>query len=88
MLRVVGVAPDVQYEEFGEETAQSELNVYVPCSLEPSRGMAFLVQAENDPAALASTVRDAFRSFAPRVPLFLVRTMEERSVRPTARSSA
>jgi putative ABC transport system permease protein len=76
-LRVVGVAPDVQYEEFGEETAQSELNVYVPYSLEPSRGMAFLVRAENDPGALPGPVRDLFRSFAPGVPLFLVRTMEE-----------
>jgi predicted permease len=76
-LRVVGVAPDVQYEEFGEETAQSELNVYVPYSLDPSRGMAFLVRVENDPSALAGPVRDAFRSFAPGVPLFLVRTMEE-----------
>ncbi len=76
-LRVVGIAPDVQYEEFGEETAQSELNLYVPYSLAASRGMAFLVRAENDPAALASSVRDAFRSFAPGVPLFLVRTMEE-----------
>jgi predicted permease len=76
-LRVVGVAPDVQYEEFGEETAQSQLNVYVPYSLDPSRGIAFLVRVENDPAALAGSVRNAFRSFAPGVPLFLVRTMEE-----------
>jgi predicted permease len=76
-LRVVGVAPDVQYEEFGEETAQSELNLYVPYSLAPSRGMAFLVRVENDPAAVTSSVRDAFRSFAPGVPMFLVRTMEE-----------
>jgi len=76
-LRVVGVAPDVQYEEFGEETAQSELNVYVPYSYIPSRGMAFLVRVDNDPAALARPLRDAFRSFAPGVPLFLVRTMEE-----------
>jgi putative ABC transport system permease protein len=76
-LRVVGVAPDIQFEEFGEETAQSELNVYLPYSLEPSRGMALLVRAENDPAALATPVRDAFRSFAPGVPLYLLRTMEE-----------
>ena len=29
-LRIVGVAPDLQYEEFGEDTAQSRLNVFVP----------------------------------------------------------
>jgi putative ABC transport system permease protein len=39
--------------------------------------MAFLVRAENDPGALPGPVRDLFRSFAPGVPLFLVRTMEE-----------
>ncbi|HEY7697633.1 MAG TPA: FtsX-like permease family protein, partial [Vicinamibacteria bacterium] len=76
-LRVVGVAPDLQYEEFGEETAQSELNVYLPYSLEPSRGMAFLVRAENDPGRLASSVRGAFHGFAPGVPLFLMRTLDE-----------
>jgi putative ABC transport system permease protein len=76
-LRVVGVAPDVQYEEFGEETAQSELNLYLPYSLEPSRGVSFLVRAESDPAAIASLVREAFRGFAPGVPLFLLRTMDE-----------
>ena len=29
-LRVVGVAPDVHYEEVGEETDQSRLSVEVP----------------------------------------------------------
>ena len=31
-LRIVGVAPDVHYEEVGEDTDQSRLNVYVPYS--------------------------------------------------------
>lgn len=74
---VVGVAPDIQYEEFGEETAQSRLNVYLPYSALPSRSMAFLVRAGNDPASLSRPVRDAVRAFAPGVPVFLLRTMEE-----------
>jgi predicted permease len=76
-MRVVGVAPDVQYEEFGEETAQSELNVYLPYSRLGYRGMAFLVRAEGDPAAIAAPVRDELRSFAPGVPAFAFRTMDE-----------
>lgn len=76
-LPVVGVAPDIQYEEFGEETAQSRLNVYLPYSALPWRSMAFLVRAQNDPASLSARVREAMRSFAPGVPVFLLRTMEE-----------
>lgn len=75
--RVIGVAPHIQYEEFGEETSQSQLNVFVPYSRIPARGMAILVRAENDPQILAGPVRDALESFAPGAPLFLVRTMDE-----------
>jgi putative ABC transport system permease protein len=75
-VRVVGVAPDVQYEEFGEETAQSQLNVYLPYSLSGSRSMAMLVRAE-DPSAVAGSVRQALRAFAPGVPTYSFRTMEE-----------
>lgn len=76
-LRVVGVAPEIQYEEFGEETEQSELNVFVPYSRTPFREMAILVRAENDPAAITTAVRDAIRVFAPGAPVFMVRTMRE-----------
>jgi predicted permease len=75
-VRVAGVAPDIQYEEFGEETAQSQLNVYLPYSRVPSRSMAMLVRAE-DPSAIAASVRQTLRAFAPGVPTFSFRTMEE-----------
>ena len=76
-LRIVGVTPHIQYEEFGEETPQSQLNVFVPYSRVPAREMAILVRAEGDPGQLATPVRDALNSFAPGAPLFLVRTMDE-----------
>ncbi len=76
-LPVVGVAPDIQFEEFGEETAQSQLNVYLPYSALPGRNMAFLVRAKTDPAPLSGPVREALRTFAPGVPVFLLRTMKE-----------
>ena len=37
-LRVVGVAPDVHYEEIGEDTEQSRLNVYLPYAHWTARG--------------------------------------------------
>ena len=45
-LRVVGVAPDVHYEEIGEDTDQSRLNVYVPYAMDGARSMAMLVRAQ------------------------------------------
>ena len=48
-LRVVGVAPNVHYEEIGEDTDQSRLNVYVPYATDGSRSMAMLVRAQGSP---------------------------------------
>ena len=49
-LRVVGVAPNVHYEEVGEDTDQSRLNVYVPVRARAaSRSMAMLVRAQAAP---------------------------------------
>ena len=76
-LRVVGVAPNIHYGEFGEETEQSERNVFVPYSRTPYRSMAILVRAEYDPAAIATRVRDSIRAFAPGASLFMVRTMPD-----------
>jgi len=66
-LRIVGVAPDVHYEEIGEETDQSRLNVYVPYAMDGSRPMAMLVRANGSPDALVapcarSTSNDAASS--------------------------
>lgn len=76
-LRIVGVAKDVQYEEFGEKTAQSRLNVFVPYAGTPSRGMALLVRTKTAPRAQAEAVRKVFRELDPGLPSWDVRTMEE-----------
>jgi putative ABC transport system permease protein len=75
--RIVGVAPDIQYVEFGVETAQSQMNVFVPYPRIPYREMAILVRAERDPAALVEPLRDALKSIAPEAPLYQVRTMQQ-----------
>jgi predicted permease len=76
--RVIGVAPDLVYEELGEETAQSKLNVYVPYGRAGWRTMAVLLQTAGDPSTVAPSVRAAIREIDPAVAPFDMQTMIER----------
>lgn len=76
-LTVVGVAPNVQYEEIGEETEQSRLNLYVPYAHGGWRTMAFLVRTAADPAAVVGSVRTAIRKLDAGNPAYDVRTLRE-----------
>ena len=78
-LRVVGVAPNVHYEEIGEETDQSRLNVYVPYAMDPARSMAMLVRTQGSPDALLTPMRDALRRVGPTFPIY--RLMPMRALR-------
>jgi predicted permease len=74
---VVGVARDLHYEEVGEETPQSKLQVYVPAARLPYRTFAFLVRTEGPPAAAAAGARRELRALDSTLPTFDVRTMDE-----------
>ncbi len=76
-LRIVGVVADIQYEEFGEETEQSRLDVFVPYAGTPSRSLALLVRTSVDPRALADPVRKVFQALDPGLAVWDVRSMEE-----------
>jgi len=76
--RVVGVAPDLVYEEFSEETPQSQLNVYVPYVRAGWRSPSLLVSAPPNPGGLAQAVRDAIRNVDPGFAVFDVMTMADR----------
>jgi predicted permease len=76
-LRVVGVAPDVHYEEIGEDTDQSRLNVYVPYATTGSRSMAILVRAQGAPESVMAPMRDSLRRIGPTFAVFALRTMNE-----------
>lgn len=76
-LDVVGVAPDVQYEEIGEDTAQSRLNVFVPYARVGWRTMALLVRCAGDPAAVTAGARGAIRALDPGLPVYDVRSLRE-----------
>jgi predicted permease len=75
--RVVGVAADVVYEEFGEETEQSRLIVYVPYARVAARTMAVLVRAHSDPTGLVADIRTRLRNRFPELPAYDLRTMAE-----------
>ena len=76
-MRVVGVAPDLVYEELGEQTEQSRMNLYFPYAFSAPRTMAVLVRVEGDPSSLAMPVRDALRRVHAGLPVYDVRTMQE-----------
>ena len=77
-LRVIGVAPDVHYEEIGEETDASQLNLYVPYALSGARTMAFVARTQGSPAMLQAPVRSALHQLHAGLPLFEVMPMTER----------
>jgi predicted permease len=76
--RVIGVVPDVVYEELGEETPQSRLTVYAPYGRLGWRTMAMLVRSRTSPASLTSQVAGAVRSVDPAFAAFEVLTMPDR----------
>lgn len=78
--RVVGVVPDVVYEELGEESEQSQLTVYMPYPSLAWRTMAVLIRARSDPASVAAAVRGAIREVDPGFAAYDMMTMEERRI--------
>ncbi|HUR20962.1 MAG TPA: ADOP family duplicated permease [Vicinamibacterales bacterium] len=76
-VRVVGVAPDLVYEEFSEQTPQSQLNVYVPYVRTGARAQALLVRVRPG-AAVMPLIREEIRAIDPGLAVFDVMTMRER----------
>jgi predicted permease len=77
-LTIVGIAPEIQYEEFGEETAQSALHVYVPYGRAGLRTMAFLARGTAPAASLLQPLRRALAQAEPQAPVYDVYTMRDR----------
>jgi predicted permease len=76
--RVVGVAPDLVYEEVSEETAQSRLSLYVPTAVAGWRTTAVLVRVDGDPAQLVPLLPRALAEVDPSFAPYDVMTMERR----------
>ncbi len=75
---IVGVAPDVPLS-FDEavQRRQSPM-VYLPHRTEAQRFALLLVRSTGDPASVAKVVRGVVRELEPDLPLYNVRTMDER----------
>ncbi|MEM7354155.1 MAG: ABC transporter permease [Acidobacteriota bacterium] len=54
---VIGVVPKIYYEEPGEETDQSRLQIHLPYARVPWATMGVLVRTRVDPESLTATVR-------------------------------
>jgi putative ABC transport system permease protein len=80
---IVGVAGDVKYGKV-EEAFQPQ--VYLPYT-QPTEPASFvLVRTSNDPTQIVSAVRREILAIDKNVPIFDVRTMEERSADATSRT--
>jgi predicted permease len=74
-LTVVGVVSQVkQYGANGE----SRVVIYLPHSQYPARSGYVTLRTSGDPAAIVAPVRQAIREFDAELPMYRVRTMEER----------
>lgn len=76
-FRVVGVVPDVHYEEIGEATDQSKLNVYLPYGRDGSRSMALMLRAAGSPGSLVAPIRETLSALAPGFPVYRLMPMSE-----------
>ena len=76
-FRVVGVAPNVHYEEVGEGTDQSRLNVYVPYATSGTRSVALMVRAHGAPQPIVAPMREALQRIGPTFALSRVIPMNE-----------
>jgi putative ABC transport system permease protein len=79
---VVGVAGDVRSRTLGEAPAPE---FYLPIDQVPAEGWDWVqrttfivVRTDLDPLAMTNPIRDVVRTVAPGVPVFQVRTMEQR----------
>jgi putative ABC transport system permease protein len=76
-VTVVGVAPDLTYEELGQQDGPTRLQVHIPYARLPWRGVSVVLRAEGDPGVLANPARAAVRALDPALAAYDVLTMRE-----------
>jgi len=76
-LTIIGVVPNLQWEEVGEDRAPDHLQLHVPYGYESWRSAALMVRAASDPAALSESLRRGVMAVSADVPVFDIRTMSE-----------
>ena len=81
-ITVVGVVGGVKQYALD---ADSRMAMYLPHAQYPTRSMNLVLRSEQSPALLTSAVRDTLKAFDPDLPMYNVRTMEERVSESLAR---
>ena len=76
-LRVIGIAPNIHYEEIGEQTAQSQMTLFVPFAFSAPRTAAVLLRVQGDPREAITPARLALHQLRAGLPVYDVRTMSE-----------
>ncbi|MDA8016798.1 MAG: ABC transporter permease [Thermoanaerobaculia bacterium] len=74
---VVGVVPDLYYEEAGEESDQSRYQVHVAYRYGARRNVSFLLRTDLSPAALYPMMREELRKLDATLPLTFLRSLED-----------
>lgn len=74
---IVGVVPDVQYEEFGEETRSGRRALYVPYARVGSRSVSFMARTRGESGPVVAELRPLARRAHPGIALFSPRTMAQ-----------
>jgi predicted permease len=78
-LEVVGIAPDLTYEEIMEQSSRSRYQVFVPLARFEYRSLSAIVRVvAGDPAALTAPARRALGALEPDAPMFDVATYPQR----------
>jgi predicted permease len=77
-FNVVGVVKDVKLHSFTEDQQLHFGTYFFPMSQSTSRALTFAVRTTGDPAAIANSVRGALSQLDRELPVFDVKTMDER----------
>ena len=72
---VIGIVGDMR---FGAIDSVPRGDVYIPIAQSPRRGLVLLIRSTLPPSALVRSVRATVAAVVPQLPLYDIRTMEER----------
>lgn len=75
-VRVIGVVPDLYYEEPGEETDQSSFQVHLPYHRAARWGMKLLVRTEGPPEEVAPRLRRELQRLDATLPVAALEPLE------------
>ena len=81
-LTVVGVVGRVKHESLDSDP---RIAFYLPQTQYPSRAMTVVMRSQGDPSALSPAVKKELRGIDPDLPMYSVRTMNERVQESLAR---